>query len=224
MKKAPLPLRSALCTKRRPSALQAPGRVDELQAVEVRVGRRRRQLADHLAGVGVGEEEVDREEVALREEDEPFAVGRERRAEVQLPAPAFLARSAADRSRQASCSPSGSPRRSARTASPHSFEKVFSSCPRSLSTAAIGSPERLASRKSATALSSPQRPATYAQKRVTEAVGEERRVAELLQRRQLVRRAPRRAATSPSADPRVRARGTRPGPRRTTAAGGRSCW
>jgi hypothetical protein len=55
----------------------------------VRIGRGVRNLADDLTGPGVGHEEIDREQVPLREEDHLAAVGTEFRADVQF-APLLL--------------------------------------------------------------------------------------------------------------------------------------
>ena len=63
----------------------APGRVDELQARGVRVGRRAGEPAAHLARRGVGEEEIDREQAALREERDPAPVGADGRARRSCP-------------------------------------------------------------------------------------------------------------------------------------------
>ena len=73
-------------------AVRAPAarRLDELQAVEMRVGRRRRQLVQHLAGVDIGQEEIDGEQVALGHVGDAAAVGRQGRRDVQFAASAGL--------------------------------------------------------------------------------------------------------------------------------------
>ena len=59
--------------------------MDELQTLEVGVDRVVRQAPLDLPGVRVGEEHFDREEVALRDVDDLVAIGTERGTQVQLP-------------------------------------------------------------------------------------------------------------------------------------------
>ena len=59
------------------------GRVDELEALVMRVERRLDDPPQHLARARLGEVEVDREEVLLREEDQLPAVGAECRRDVE---------------------------------------------------------------------------------------------------------------------------------------------
>ena len=56
--------------QREPPAVRVPraGRFDELKAVEMRIGCGADQLSPHRAGCGVGEEDIDRVAVALRQE------------------------------------------------------------------------------------------------------------------------------------------------------------
>ena len=77
---------SRRATKARRLRVRRPGAggVDEAQRVEVRVAIGGDEAADDLAGVRVGEEEVDVEEVARREERDVAAVGAERGTEVQV--------------------------------------------------------------------------------------------------------------------------------------------
>jgi hypothetical protein len=48
--------------------MPSAGRADELQAVEVRIGRRAHEPPDDLAALRVREIQVDREEIALGQE------------------------------------------------------------------------------------------------------------------------------------------------------------
>jgi hypothetical protein len=50
------------------------GRLEKLQAVEMRVGCRTEQLAPDLAGLGVGDKQVDRQAIAFREKRNEGAV------------------------------------------------------------------------------------------------------------------------------------------------------
>ena len=63
----------------------APGtrRIDELEALEVRVGRVLGDPTDDLAGLGVRQEHLDREQVLLRQKDDLASIRTQRRAEVQ---------------------------------------------------------------------------------------------------------------------------------------------
>ena len=72
---------------RRPGA----GRIDEAKRFEVRVACRRRQPPHDLAGPRVGEEEIDVEDVACRQEGEVTTVRAVCRTEVQIAADAALA-------------------------------------------------------------------------------------------------------------------------------------
>ena len=49
-------------------AVPRTGRLDELHAREVRIGRRARQPPDDASGRGVGDEQINREEAPRREE------------------------------------------------------------------------------------------------------------------------------------------------------------
>src|SRR5262249_13428296 len=65
-------------------------RVDELQAGVMWIAGGARQLPDNLAVRGIGYEQVDRKQAALREKRDPAAVGADRGADVQVAAK-FLA-------------------------------------------------------------------------------------------------------------------------------------
>ena len=169
-------------------AVGAPGagRGDELQAVEVGVGRRRGELADHLARRGVGQEQVDREQVPLREEDDALAVGRKGGAEVQLAAGALLPH-------QQRTVESGVLLRlqEARVGAADGVAPLLGEGLLVLSHHALDGADRVA-RAPALAVERDHHvvapaAAHVGPERVAEAVGEEARVAELLQCRQLVR-------------------------------------
>ena len=66
------------------------GRVDEAKRFEVRVTVGAGQPADDLAGIGVGEEEVDVEDVACGEEGDVLPVRAVGRADVEHAAGALL--------------------------------------------------------------------------------------------------------------------------------------
>ena len=65
--------------------LPASRRLDELQALEVRVHRGPGDLPIHLARAPVGQEEVDREQVAVGQEHEPVALRAQGGADVVAP-------------------------------------------------------------------------------------------------------------------------------------------
>jgi hypothetical protein len=65
--------------------LPAARRLDELQALEVRVHRGPGDLPIHLAGAPVGQEQVDREQVAVGQEHEPVTLRAQRGADVVAP-------------------------------------------------------------------------------------------------------------------------------------------
>ncbi len=65
-----------------PRRVPGSGRLDELDALEVGIDRGRDDLLPDLARVGVGEKEIDREQVPRREEDDGLPVGTDGRGDV----------------------------------------------------------------------------------------------------------------------------------------------
>ena len=194
---------------RRPVA----GGGEELEAVEVRVAGRLRELADDFAGRDVGEVHVDREPRPLREEHHALAVGAERRRDVQVAAARLLVGQQPAQTSPAFAWSRRARRRSCCVSACQSLVSVSSSVPRTFSmrlvdvAAGAGGAQHVADGRVAPA-SGDVRP-----ERMAVAIREEVRIVELLDRRHLLARLTRREPTSPCWRRPDRATGIPPCPR-----------